>query len=84
MSESSSNPVRELRYTNNNAEVGVQHMLDLGVRYLMVRTDPAKAEASQQDELRFITTSAPWDIYEVIGSNIVEPLAVQPRGRQRA
>ncbi len=78
VSESSSNPVRELRYTNNNAEVGVQHMLDLGVRYLMVRTDPAKAEASQQDELRFITTSAPWDIYEVIGSNIVEPLAVQP------
>ena len=78
VSESSSNPVRELRYVNNNAEVGVQHMLDLGVRYLMVRTDPAKAEASQQDELRFITTSAPWDIYELIGSNIVEPLSVQP------
>lgn len=78
VSESSSNPVRELRYVNNNAEVGVQHMLDLGVRYLMVRTDPAKAEASQQEELRFITTSAPWDIYELIGSNIVEPLSVQP------
>ena len=78
VSESSSNPVRELRYTNNNAEVGVPHMLDLGVRYLMVRTDAAKAEASQQNELRFITTSAPWDIYEVTGSSIVEPLTVQP------
>jgi hypothetical protein len=69
VSESSSNPVRELRYP---------HMLDLGVRYLMVRTDAAKAEASQQNELRFITTSAPWDIYEVTGSSIVEPLTVQP------
>ena len=78
VSESSSNPVRELRYINNNAGVGVQHMLDLGVRYLMVRTDPAKAEASEQEELRFITTSVPWDIYELIGSNIVEPLSVQP------
>ncbi len=78
MSESSSNPVRELRYTNNDAEVGVQHMLDLGVRYLMVRTDAAKAEAAGHDGLRFIVTSAPWDIYEVMGSNIVEPLTVQP------
>ena len=78
VSESSSNPVRELRYTNNNAEVGVQHMLDLGVRYLMVRTDAAKAEAAKQAELQFLAASAPWEIYEVSGSNIVEPLTVQP------
>ncbi len=38
MSKQSSNPVRQLRYINNDAEVGVQHMHDLGVRYLMVRT----------------------------------------------
>ena len=43
MSEQSSNPVRQLRYVNNDAEVGVRHMHDLGVRYLMVRTDKAKA-----------------------------------------
>ncbi len=78
VSESSSNPVRELRYTNNDAAVGVQHMLDLGVRYLMVRTDAAKAEAAQQPELVLLASSAPWDIYEVTGSNIVEPLTVQP------
>jgi hypothetical protein len=78
MSESSSNPVRELRYTNNDAEIGVQHMLDLGVRYVMLRTDPAKAEAAQHDGLEFVTTSTPWDIYEVLNSNIVEPLTVQP------
>jgi hypothetical protein len=28
--------------------------------------------------LPFITTSAPWDIYEVSGSSIVEPLTMQP------
>ena len=78
VSESSSNPVRELRYVNNNAAIGVKHMSDLGVRYLMVRTDLAKAEASRQAELQFIVSSGPWDIYELVGSTVVEPLAVQP------
>ncbi len=78
MSQSSSNPVRQLRYTNNDASVGVEHMSDLGVRYLMVRTDPAKAEAAAQERLDFVMTSGPWDIYELRGANIVEPLTVQP------
>lgn len=78
MSESASNPVRQLRYTNNDADVGVEHMLDLGVRYAMLRTDAAKAEAATNDGLEFLTTSGPWDIYEVRGWNIVEPLETQP------
>ncbi|MGA9277980.1 MAG: hypothetical protein WBV89_13525, partial [Ilumatobacter sp.] len=78
VSESSSNPVRQLRYTNNDGEVGAQHMRDLGVRYLMVRTDPAKAEAEATDGLELVDTSGTWDIYEVQDSNIVEPLAVEP------
>ena len=78
MSENSSNPVRQLRYTDNNAEVGVSHMRDLGVKYLMVRTEAAKAEAQGQDELRYLTTSGPWDIYELPGAAIVEALDVQP------
>jgi hypothetical protein len=78
MSESSSNPVRQLRYTNNDADVGVEHMLDLGVRYVMLRTDEAKAEAATHEGLDFITTSGPWDIYEVRGSTVVEALETQP------
>ena len=78
ISESSSNPVRQLRYTNNDAEIGVQHMNDLGVRYLMVRTDAAKEEAGAQDDLVYLTTSGPWDIYELSTASIVEPLTVQP------
>ena len=47
--------------------VGVRHMRDLGVRYLMVRTDAAKAEAAAPTGLEFVASSAPWDIYEVEG-----------------
>ena len=78
MSKQSSNPVRELRYVNNDASVGVPEMQALGVRYVMVRTPEAKAEAAQQPELSYITTSGPWDIYVVADSDIVEPLTVQP------
>lgn len=78
MSKQSSNPVRELRYVDNDANVGVRHLQDLGVRYVMVRTDEAKVEAANQAELTFITSSAPWDIYLVADSDIVVPLATQP------
>jgi hypothetical protein len=78
MSESSSNPVRQLRYVNNDAEVGVRHMHDLGVRYLMVRTEAAKVEARAQDDLEFITASGPWEIFELTTAQVVEPLTVQP------
>jgi hypothetical protein len=78
MSKQSSNPVRELRYVDNDAEVGVRHLQDLGVRYAMVRTPEAKAEAAGQAGLTFLATSGPWDIYLVADSAVVEPLTVQP------
>jgi hypothetical protein len=81
MSKNASNPVRQLRYTNNDAAVGVQHMHDLGVRYLMVTTHEAVAEADQQPDLNKIATSGPWHIYEYDWADddpIVAPLDVQP------
>lgn len=78
MSEKSSNPVRELRYVDNDAAVGVRHLRDLGVRYTMVRTDAAKAQAAAQPELELIGRSGPWEIYQVADSDIVVPLEVQP------
>ena len=78
MSKQSSNPVRELRYVNNDAEVGVRHLQDLGVRYAMVRTPEAKVEAAAQPELSYLATSGPWEIYLVEGSDLVVPLDVQP------
>ncbi len=78
MSKQSSNPVRELRYVDNNSDVGVNHLQDLGVRYVMLRTPEAQAEAAGHPELTFIATSAPWDIYLVQDSDIVVPLDAQP------
>lgn len=78
MSKQSSNPVRELRYVNNDAEVGVGHLQSLGVRYAMVRTSAAKAEAASRPELTLIATSGPWEIYQVAGSDLVVPLDTQP------
>ena len=78
MSKQSSNPVRELRYVDNNADVGVPHLQALGVRYAMVRSPEAKAEAAGHPDLEYITTSEPWDIYLVRGSDIVVPLDTQP------
>jgi hypothetical protein len=78
MSKQSSNPVRELRYVDNDASVGVRHLQDLGVRYVMVRTTEAKAEAAASPELSLIATSQPWDIYLVSDSELVVPLEMQP------
>ncbi|TVR26133.1 MAG: hypothetical protein EA389_06645 [Ilumatobacter sp.] len=78
MSERSSNPVRELRYVDNDASVGVPHLQSLGVRYVMVRTEAAKAQAAAQPELSFIASSGPWDIYLVADSDVVQALEVQP------
>jgi len=78
MSEQSSNPVRELRYQNNDADIGVRHLQSLGVRYAMVRTDEAKREAREQEELVLLDTVGPWEIYRVADSEVVVPLQVQP------
>ena len=78
VSESSSNPVRELRYTNNDGALGVRHLTDLGVKFLMVRTDPAKSAAEAQPELTMVAESGPWKIFLVADSEIVVPLDMQP------
>ena len=78
MSKQSSNPVRELRYDDNNAALGVRYLQELGVRYYMGFTPEAVREASAQTALREIARSGPWVIYEVAASNLVVPLTVQP------
>jgi hypothetical protein len=78
MSKQSSNPVRELRYDNNDAERGVRYLRELGVRYYMGFTPEAIAEASAQSGLTEVARSGPWVVYEVDGSDIVLPLDRQP------
>jgi len=82
MSKQSSNPVRELRYVNNDPTVGVSYLQALGVNYYMAVTPEAIAKAEENvangGGLSVITQSGPWHIYAVAGSEIVTPLAVQP------
>src|SRR5690606_38415271 len=75
---SSSNPVRELRYDNNDAAIGVPYLQTLGVKYVMVFTDAARRQADLQPELTLVRESGPWNVYRVADSDLVVPLAVQP------
>ena len=78
MSKQSSNPVRELRYDNNDATLGVRYMQELGVKYFMGFTPEAVAQASQQEGLTEVARSGPWVVYRVANSDVVTPLATQP------
>jgi len=78
LSKQSSNPVRELRYDNNDAVKGVAYMRMMGIRYYMAYTPEAIAKADEQSDLTKVGTSGPWHLYEIADTTIVEPLAVQP------
>jgi hypothetical protein len=78
LSKQSSNPVRELRYDNNDAVKGVAYMRMMGIRYYMGYTAEAIAKADEQVELTKVGTSGPWHLYELADTAIVEPLSVQP------
>jgi hypothetical protein len=78
MSSRSSNPVRQLRYTDNDPEVGIEYLRALGIRYYMAWTDLAVAKADETPGLLPITTSGPWHIYQVTDSDVVVPLTMQP------
>lgn len=82
MSKQSSNPVRELRYVNNDPNVGVRYLQELGISYYMAATPEAvsKAEAFAESDgsLTLIDTAGPWHIYAVSNSDVVVPLSTNP------
>jgi hypothetical protein len=78
LSKQSSNPVRELRYDNNDPEKGAAYMRMLGIRYYMAFTPEAVKKADAVADLVRVGTSGPWHVYEVVDTTLVEPLSVQP------
>lgn len=78
LSKQSSNPVRELRYDNNDPVKGVAYMRLLGIKYYMAFTPEAVQKADTVSDLVKVGTSGPWHIYELDDLSIVEPLNVQP------
>jgi 6-pyruvoyl-tetrahydropterin synthase related domain len=78
MSKQSSNPVRELRYDNNDATKGVHYLQELGVKYYMAFTTEAIDKAAQVADLTEVARSGPWVVYEVAGSDWVAPMKTRP------
>ena len=78
LSKQSSNPVRELRYDNNDAAKGVRYMRLLGIRYYMAFTPEAIKSAASQPDLVEVASSGPWRIYEITDTAIVEPIEFEP------
>jgi hypothetical protein len=78
MSKQSSNPVRELRYDNNDAAKGVKYLQALGVRYVLLYHNEAIDEALAQPELTLLEQAGPWHIFEVADTALVVPLDTQP------
>ena len=78
LSKQSSNPVRELRYDNNDASKGVRYLQELGVRYYMAFTTEAINSAATQPALLEVARSGPWGVYEVEASDWVTPMKRQP------
>ena len=82
MSKQSSNPVRELRYVNNDASIGIDYLRALGIRYYLAVTPEAQREAAElvanDGGLVEIASSGPWKMFEVTESDIVIPLDTEP------
>jgi hypothetical protein len=85
LSKQASNPVRRLQYTNNDVDLGVRHLQDLGVKYYLAYNPEVVEQANEHPDLTAVRQSGPWTIYEVADAPLVEGLTTEPvvvRGRK--
>jgi hypothetical protein len=78
LSTSPSAAQRDLPYGSFDIERGVQHLQLMGVRYYMATSDQAVAAAQGHAELTEVASTGPWAVFEVDGSDLVEPLDNEP------
>jgi len=69
---------RDLPYGPLDVDLGVSHLQLLGVRYYLTTSPTALAQARDNPDLTQVAQSGPWTVFEVAGSELVEPLANQP------
>jgi hypothetical protein len=77
-SKQASNPVRRLSYDNDNVELAVRYMQDLGIKYYMAFRPDVVAQANANPDLTPLRQVGPWTIYEVADSDLVVPLTTNP------
>ncbi len=80
-SELSSGPSRaqrDLPYGTLDVSRGVDHLQILGVRYYLAFSPEAVQQADAEPELTKVAEVEGWQVYEVAGSQVVEPLDNEP------
>jgi hypothetical protein len=70
--------VRRLAYDNNDVDLAVRYMQDLGIRYYMAFRPEVVAQADANPDLTALRQVGPWTIYEVADSDLVVPLTTNP------
>ena len=91
VSTAPSSAMRDLPYRSLDLARGVEHMRLLGVKYYAASSPEAQAQARNHAGLRLLATTTPravqydkglqdrfWEVYEVVGAALVEPLKNQP------
>ncbi len=71
-------PYRTTALSQQDFDLGVQHLQMLGVRYYMASTSQTIQYATTNSSLKRIAASGPWVVYEVADSAMVVPLKNQP------
>jgi hypothetical protein len=69
---------RDLPYGELDVALGVNHLQLLGVKYYMAFSDAAVAQADKDPNLELTATTGKWHVYEVAGSDVVQPLKNRP------
>ncbi|MFP5322148.1 MAG: hypothetical protein ACLGIC_09920 [Acidimicrobiia bacterium] len=78
LSKEPSRAQRDMPYRELDVDAGVDPRQLLGVRYYLARSPEAKAAAAGHGDLALVATDGPWEVYEVAGSDLVEPLSNEP------
>ncbi len=78
LSESPSRAQRDLPYQSFDITRGIEQLQIMGVKYYLAQTDAAIEAAMANPALERVGESQPFVMFEVSGSELVEPLSIEP------
>ncbi|MDQ6911087.1 MAG: hypothetical protein M3Z84_09960, partial [Actinomycetota bacterium] len=78
LSKAPSNPMRDLPYRGLSVKDGVEHLKILGARYYLAFSPEVIAQAKDNPDLTEIASTGKWKVYEIRGSELVQPLTFDP------
>ena len=78
LSAKPSQPQRELPYPPFDINAGVRHMQMLGVKYYVAASTQAVEAASQHPDLKEVSVSGPWHVYQVADTPMVSSMPYEP------